>query len=120
MIVYTEKQLLIAYASHVWDIAQTNEANPSIPLKVADHIVGSWNRFRILMVEDRVHVFLNGELVVRNTVLENYWDRKQPIFRTGSVELQNHGNNLWFRNIYIREINTPEPKPPAKTKKLSK
>ena len=97
-----------------------DEKNPSIPLKVADHIVGSWNRFRILMVEDRVHVFLNGELVVRNTVLENYWDRKQPIFRTGSVELQNHGNNLWFRNIYIREINTPEPKPPAKTKKLSK
>ena len=34
MIVYTEKQLLIAYASHVWDIAQTNEANPSIPLKL--------------------------------------------------------------------------------------
>lgn len=34
MIIYTEKQLLIAYASHVWDIAQTNEANPSIPLEL--------------------------------------------------------------------------------------
>ena len=34
MIIYTEKQLLIAYASHVWDIAQTNEANRSIPLEL--------------------------------------------------------------------------------------
>ena len=34
MIIYTEKQQLIAYASHVWDIAQTNEANPSIPLEL--------------------------------------------------------------------------------------
>lgn len=34
MILYTEKQLLVAYASHVWDIAQTNEINSSIHLEV--------------------------------------------------------------------------------------
>ena len=26
---------------------------------------GDWNRFRILMIEDRVHVYLNGQLVVK-------------------------------------------------------
>jgi hypothetical protein len=90
-----------------------DEKNPSTPLKVADHLAGSWNTFRILMFENRVHVFLNGELVVKDTVLENYWDREQPIFRTGPIELQNHGNNLWFRNIYIREITIPGPPSPV-------
>jgi hypothetical protein len=56
------------------------------------------------MVGEKVSVWLNGEQVVDNVVLENYWDRKQPIFATGQIELQNHGNTLWFKNIYIREI----------------
>ncbi len=97
-----------------------DEKNRSTPLKKADHLAGSWNTFRILMVEDRVHVFLNGQLVVKDTVLENYWDRERPIFRTGPIELQNHGNNLWFRNIYIREITIPGPPSPANPKKYSK
>ena len=51
-----------------------------------------------------VHVFLNGEMVVNNTTLENYWDRSQPIFPQGQIELQNHGDKLWFKNVYIREL----------------
>ncbi|MFN0205749.1 MAG: hypothetical protein ACKVS6_05490 [Planctomycetota bacterium] len=27
-----------------------------------------------------------------------------PPYTKGPIELQNHGNTLWFRNIYIREI----------------
>jgi hypothetical protein len=81
-----------------------NKTNPSTPLKVADKPIGEWNRFRILMVGDKVHVFLNGELVVNDVTLENYWNYKLPIFTTGQIELQNHGDNLWFKNIYLREI----------------
>jgi hypothetical protein len=81
-----------------------NQKNPSKPLKVADKPVGQWNRFRIIMTGSRAHVFLNGELVTRDTVLENYWDRAQPIFPRGQIELQSHGDQLWFKNIYIREI----------------
>jgi hypothetical protein len=81
-----------------------NKTNPSKPLKVADRAIGEWNRFRILMVGEKVHVFLNGELVVNDVTLENYWDRKQPIFPTGQIELQNHNDPLWFKNIYLREI----------------
>jgi len=40
--------------------------------------------------------------------LENYWDRSRPIFPTGTVELQAHGSNLAFRDIYIREISDKE------------
>ena len=89
-----------------------NQKNPNKPLKVADKPIGEWNRFRIVMLGDKVHVFLNGELVVNATTLENYWDRTQPIFPTGQIELQNHGDALWFKNVYIREF--PAKKPAAK------
>ncbi len=81
-----------------------NKKNPRVPLKVADKPIGEWNRFRILMVGDRVHVFLNGELVTNDTVMENYWDYTKPMFPSGQIELQNHGDELWFKNIYIREL----------------
>ena len=81
-----------------------NQKNPADPVKLADKPIGEWNRFRIIMVGDRVHVFLNNELVVNNTILENYWERDKPIYPTGQIELQNHGNNLWFKNIYVREL----------------
>jgi hypothetical protein len=81
-----------------------NQKNPSKPTKVADKPIGEWNRFRILMAGQKVHVFLNGELVVNDVTMENYWDRTQPMFPSGQIELQNHGDKLWFKNIYIREI----------------
>ena len=81
-----------------------NQKNPSGPLKLADNPIGQWNRFRILMVGEKVHVFLNNVLVVNDTTLENYWDRSQPVFPTGQIELQNHGDKLWFKNVYLREI----------------
>ncbi|HNY79257.1 MAG: DUF1080 domain-containing protein [Sedimentisphaerales bacterium] len=85
-----------------------NQKNPSKPTKVADKPVGEWNTFRIIMIGENVTVYLNGELVVDNVVMENYWDRSKPIYPTGQIELQNHGNFLYFRNIYIREILTAE------------
>jgi len=81
-----------------------NEKNPRHPIKNADKPVGEWNRFRIVMMGDKVHVFLNGETVVNDTTLENYWERDKPIYPCGQIELQNHGGPLWFKNIYIREI----------------
>jgi len=81
-----------------------NQKNPSGPLALADNPIGQWNRFRIVMVGEKVHILLNDVLVVNNTTLENYWERDKPIYPTGQIELQNHGNNLYFKNVYIREI----------------
>jgi hypothetical protein len=85
-----------------------NQTNPSKPLKVADNPVGDWNTFRIVMIGEKVSVWLNGELVVDNVTLENYWDRNLPIFPKGSIELQAHGTDLAFRDIYVREIKEKE------------
>lgn len=84
-----------------------NQKNPSKPLKVADRPVGEWNRFRIVMVGDRLHVFLNGEQVVRDTPLENFWERTAPLFPVGPIELQAHKTLVWFKNIYVRELPAP-------------
>lgn len=85
-----------------------NQKYESKPLKVADNPIGEWNTFRIKMIGENVSVYLNGELVVDNVPLENYWDRSQPIFPRGPIELQAHGTDLAFRDIYVREIMTDE------------
>ena len=86
-----------------------NKVNPSKPLKVADNKLDEWNTFRILMIGDRVTVYLNGELVTDNVILENFWDRSLPIFAEEQIELQAHGSPIAYRDIYIREI--PRVKP---------
>lgn len=94
----------------IWDREEgsgglyNNQIHPSKPLSRADKSVGEWNTFRITMVGEKVTVVLNGVTVVKETVLENYWERGKPIYPTGQIELQNHGNNLYFKNIFIREI----------------
>ena len=105
----------------IWDLARTNVGaqvgsgglynntkNPKNPLKVADNPIDEWNTFRIIMKGERVTVYLNGELVVDQSILENYWDRKIPIFVKDAIELQAHGNHITYRNIYVKEL-TPEP-----------
>lgn len=101
----------------IWDISRTNvgaqvgsgglynnQSNPRNPLKVADNPINEWNTFRIIMKGERVTVYLNGELVVNDVLLENYWDRKIPIFIKDAIELQAHGNHIVYRNIYVKEL----------------
>ena len=86
-----------------------NKVNESKPLKVADKNLNEWNTFRIIMKGDRVTVYLNGELVTDNVILENFWDRNLPIFPEEQIELQAHGSPVSYRNIYIKEL--PRVKP---------
>lgn len=93
-----------------------NQKNRSTPLKVADNPIDEWNTFNIKMIGEKVTVYLNGELVVDNVTMENYWDRGAPILPEGTIELQAHGTDLAFRDIYVKEIDskgfnlTPEEK----------
>lgn len=81
-----------------------NQLNPSKPLFVADNPPGQWNTFRITMIDNLVTVQLNGKTVTDKCPLENYWDRTAPLPLQCAIELQNHGNPLYFRNIFIREL----------------
>ena len=73
-----------------------NKTNSAKPLLVADKPVGEWNRMRMIMVGDRLNIFLNDQVVVKDTVLENYWDRNIPVFPSGQIELQAHNSEVWF------------------------
>src|SRR5260370_1023288 len=75
------------------------------PLKKADKPVGEWNTFHIIMKGEIVTVILNGEKVVDDTPLENYWSPTMPLPSKGPIELQHHGSRLAFKNIYIKELN---------------
>ncbi len=81
-----------------------NQTNPNDPLILADNPVGQWNTFFIRMVGDKVTVYLNGKLVTDNVTLENYWEKDKPLYATGSIELQNHHDQLWFKNVYVKEL----------------
>ncbi|RYD76520.1 MAG: DUF1080 domain-containing protein [Verrucomicrobiaceae bacterium] len=78
------------------------------PLVKADKPFGEWNKFRIQMIGSRVSVWLNDQKVVDNAVMENYFDRKKPIPATGPIQLQTHGGEIRWRNIFIREIGSEE------------
>ena len=101
-------QVQIWDAHNQWHIGSgglyNNQKNPSKALKIADRQVGDWNRFHVIMRGEKVTVWLNGELVVDNVTLENYWDRSQPIFPKEQIELQCHGDPTEWRNVFIKEL----------------
>ncbi len=74
------------------------------PLVLADKPFGEWNSFRIRQVGSRTSVWLNDKLVVDDAILENFWDRSRPLFNKGPIQLQTHGGEIRWRNIFIREI----------------
>lgn len=110
----------------IWDYTETNKFNIGAnkgsgglwnnsagapgkdPLVLADKPFGQWNKFRILMVGSRVSVWLNGKLVVDHALMENYYDRKKPVPAKGPIQLQTHGGEIRWRNVFIREIGTAE------------
>jgi len=74
------------------------------PFVLADKPFGQWNHFRIRQVGARTTVWLNGMMVVDHAIMENYWDRKSPLFAKGPIELQTHGGEIRWRNVYLREL----------------
>ena len=87
------------------------------PLVLADKPFGQWNKFRITMVGERVTVIMNDKLVVDFARLENFWrgsvhppkhNRATPLMQAGPIQLQTHGGEIRWRNMFIREIPADE------------
>ena len=82
-----------------------NADNPGKwPLVKADNPVGQWNTLHVKIVGNKVWVWLNDKQTVDGQVLDNYFDRKQEILPTGPIELQTHGSEIRFRDIYVKEL----------------
>lgn len=105
------------------------------PLKRMDKPLGEWNQFKIKMIGERVTIVFNGEVVVDNAVLENFFANrkagyiayvtpkageakpeekkpngwmKDPAFVKGPIQLQTHGSEIRWRNVFVREISAEE------------
>ena len=53
---------------------------------------------------------LSDPLVVDHAVMENYYNRKEPVPARGPISLQTHGGEIRWRNVFIREIGEREAK----------
>lgn len=80
------------------------------PSKRMDKPFGDWNKFRIKMIGERVTIDFNDERVVDNVVMHNYFGKKDgtPMFPKGPIQLQTHGGEISWRNVFIREIGSEE------------
>ncbi len=90
----------------LWNNSKGNPGKD--PLALADKPFGEWNKFRVLMVGERVTVELNDVIVVDHARLENYFNRKAPVPKAGPIQLQTHGGEIRWRNLFIREISGAE------------
>ncbi|MBM3858656.1 MAG: DUF1080 domain-containing protein [Verrucomicrobia bacterium] len=87
------------------------------PLVLADKPFGEWNHVRVIQCGARTWVWWNNKLVVDGALMENYFARRKaktppptatdpiaPIPPEGPIQLQTHGGEIRWRNIFIREI----------------
>ncbi len=76
---------------------------------------GEWNTAEILSNNGSLRFFLNGTEVVNTTIWDDAWRtmianskfKDMPgfgTFKKGKIALQDHGDNVWYRNIMIKRL----------------
>ena len=76
---------------------------------------GEWNLVEIISNNGRLDFHMNGVPVLNTTLWDDNWKqmvanskfRSMPdwgTFKKGKIALQNHGDNVWYRNIRIRRL----------------
>ncbi len=77
--------------------------------------VGEWNLAEIIMNRGKLQLRLNGTTVVETSYGDDAWRnmlakskfKSMPDFGTyskGRIALQDHGNEVWYRNIMIKQL----------------
>ena len=87
-----------------------------IPTKVISaRPAGQWNQIRLIVKGDHIEHWQNGHKVVEYTIGSDEWKelvanskwKEHPDYgsaRKGHIGLQDHGDQVWFKNIKIRGL----------------
>ncbi|MFC2124738.1 DUF1080 domain-containing protein [Bacteroidota bacterium] len=78
-------------------VFETGIRRITTPILNADNDAGSWNRFEITIIGQKISVALNSKEVVRNATIKNLPEK-------GSIGLQIPDFPVEFANIYIKEL----------------
>ena len=98
-----------------WQICGANYAmHPpkSLPAKPA----GEWNQLMLVVNGNQITHIINGEVVVEYEKYSPEWKKLRESgkwanfpdygkYDEGNISLQNHGTQIWFRNIKLKELN---------------
>ncbi|WP_411273203.1 DUF1080 domain-containing protein [Daejeonella sp.] len=77
--------------------------------------VGEWNTAEIILNNGNLELIQNGESMVKTTMWDENWKslvagskfKTWPAFasyKTGKIALQDHGDEVWYRNIAIKKL----------------
>ncbi|CAN5287029.1 hypothetical protein BH09BAC3_BH09BAC3_37580 [soil metagenome] len=77
--------------------------------------IGEWNTSKIMINNNKVEHWINGEKVVSYEFGTDQWKEKVAgskwkefpgygLSPTGYIDLQDHGHEIWFRNIMIKSL----------------
>jgi hypothetical protein len=94
-------------AGDLYDLIQSRKENVKP--------VGEWNTSEIIINNGQLEFIQNGESIVKTTMWDANWNQLVAgskfktwpgfgTYKTGKIALQDHGDEVWYRNVVIKEL----------------
>ena len=104
---HRDGQIVTHRTANLYDLI-ASEVEPVKP-------VGEWNLSEIIVQDGKLEFYLNGVQTVQTTLWDDSWNamvagskfKDMPGFakyKEGRISLQDHGDDIWFRNIEIKRL----------------